>query len=75
MSKLSQLPCNIMVWNVWSILNELKLNNFLQIIEDRNVHIACITETWLDANNGRFTATEKEAGYGIVHSFCENKWQ
>ena len=61
------------MWNVWSILNDVKLSQFLHIIEDRNVHIACITETWFDSSNGKFTATVKEAGYGIVHCFREKK--
>jgi exonuclease III len=73
MSNLSELSCKVIVWNVWSILNEVKLNQFLQIIEDKKIHVACITETWFDSRNGKFTATVKEAGFGIVHSFRENK--
>ena len=73
MSHLSDLSCNIMIWNVWSILNELKLNTFLQIIEDKNIHLACITETWFDAKNGKSTATVKEAGYGIAHCVRDDK--
>ena len=31
---LSMVMCNIMVWNVWSVLNEEKLSHVLQVFED-----------------------------------------
>ena len=61
--KPQSVECNMMVWNVWSIANEEKLINLLQIIEDRNISIACITETWFDRKNGKFSKTIKDAGY------------
>ena len=70
---LSKLTCNIMVWNVWSILNEEKLSHVLQVFEDNNIQVACITETWFDAGKGKFTSTIKEAGYNIVHGHREDK--
>ena len=57
-----------MVWNVWSILNPVKLRNVLQILEDNDIQIACITETWFDADKGTFTSTIKDEGYKILHS-------
>ena len=67
------LSCNILAWNVWSILNKEKLSNLLQIIEDKDIHIACLTETWFDAINGQFTAVIKEAGFKIVHDVRTDK--
>ena len=61
--------CKVVYWNVWSIANDEKLNNLLQICEDQRIDIACITETWFDSKKGKFTATIKEAGYEIVHDF------
>ena len=62
-----------MSWNVWSILNENKLNNVLQVFEDNNIQIACICETWFDSSNGKFTSTIKEAGFDIIHAHREDK--
>ena len=65
--------CRIWVWNVWSIMNDEKLRNVLQTMEDNKVDIGCITETWFDTNKGKFTGIIKEAGYDISHSHRENK--
>ena len=72
-SHLSESSYSIMSWNVWSILNSEKLDSFLQVLEDNGIHIACITETWFDSRNGKFTSTIKNAGYDIVHSYREKK--
>ena len=63
----------VLCWNVWSILNEDKLSNVLQILEDKKIQIACICETWFDSEKGKFTTAIKEAGYEIAHGFRENK--
>ena len=70
---MSDVSCNIVAWNVWSILNEQKLSNFLQVLEDQNFQIACITETWFDSQNGKFTAAIKNAGFKLIHSYREDK--
>ena len=62
-----------MSWNVWSVLNEEKLNNLLQILDDRQIGIACITETWFDRKSGTFSKAIREAGYKLHHSFREDK--
>ena len=35
--------------------------------------IACVTETWFDSKEGKFTATIKKAGFEITHAYRENK--
>ena len=62
-----------MLWNVWSILNEDKLSNFLQIIQDFKANIVCVNETWFNSKKGRFSHLIKEAGYLIYHSCREEK--
>ena len=65
--------CKILLWNVWSVRNNIKLLNLLQIITDLEVSFACICETWFQSQTGVFSATIKEHGFGIIHSFRENK--
>jgi exonuclease III len=67
------VKCKMLVWNVWSIAKEEKLGNFLQILEDRNISIACITETWFDRKNGTFSKTIKDAGFKLNHDFRTDK--
>ena len=71
--KLSSVECRVMSWNVWSIANQEKMNNFLQILEDKKISIACITETWFDGKTGPFTKAIKEAGFKITHAYREKK--
>ena len=63
----------ILCWNVWSILNETKLQNFLCILDDMNIELACVCETWFDSKSGKFSKTIKDAGYEIHHAFREKK--
>ena len=61
-----------MCWNVWSILNESKLDNLLQILEDNEISFACITESWFDSKNGVFSQKIKSNGYKLHHAYREN---
>ena len=63
----------IMIWNVRSVAKDEKLEGLLQILEDRNIYIACITETWFDRKNGKFTKSIKDSGFEINHAFREDK--
>ena len=67
------ITCNIFVWNVWSALNSEKLTDLLLLLEDKNIQVACITETWFDSITANFTALIKERGFEIVHSVREGK--
>ena len=62
-----------MCWNVWSILNEKKLNHLLQVFDDNNIMIASISETWFDSKEGIYTANIRNAGYDILHAHREDK--
>ena len=42
----SNSSCKIMCWNVWSMLNEDKRSNILQVLNDNQIQVACISETW-----------------------------
>ena len=61
--------CKILCWNVWSMMNDEKRNNIMQTLVDKDIQVACITETWFDSKNGKFTADIKEAGYELTHGF------
>ena len=56
----------IRIWNVRSVAKDEKLEGLLQILEDRNIYIACITETWFDRKNGKFTKSIKDYGFAII---------
>ena len=59
------ITCKIVSWNVRSILQENKLN-FLQIIDDNGIQIACVCESWFDSSsNVKFTSMIKNAGFDM----------
>ena len=45
----------------------------LQVLEDNDIHIACITERWFDSIKGTFTTTIKEACLISIHNVREDK--
>ena len=55
------------------MLSDVKCNKVLQVLEDNEIKIGCISETWFDSENGKFTQSIKEAGYKLTHGFRENK--
>ena len=71
MNSSSQSQCKLLCWNVWSMMNEEKRSNILQVLEDNNIKIACITETWFNSKNGKFTASIREAGFELIHDYRE----
>ena len=56
-----------------SVLNETKLENLLQILDDNHINIACISESWFDSKNGSFSAAIKKSGYKLHHAHREDK--
>ena len=71
--KASSVACKMLIWNVWSVANSEKLNNLLQIMDDKQVGIACITETWFDRKTGPFSKTIRDSGFDIHHAFRDDK--
>ena len=59
---------------VWSIANEEKLLNFLHIIEDMDIKIACVCETWFDTQKGVFSRLIKEFDYELHHAHREKNF-
>lgn len=65
-----------MAWNLRSLNNKTdkdKLENFLHVLNDNDISIACITETWFDAESGTFSKSIKDSGYNLFHSFRDNQ--
>ena len=46
---------------------------FIQILDDKCVSVACVTESWFDTKNGVFSKTLKDAGYKLHHAFREKR--
>ena len=65
-----------MAWNLRSLNNKSdkdKLENFLHVLTDNDISIACITETWFDAESGTFSKSIKDSGYNLFHSFRDDQ--
>ena len=57
----------------WSMANDEKLDHFLQILNDWQIGIACVTKTWFDRKNDTFSKTIKDAGFKLHHTVRESK--
>ena len=55
------------MWNPQSLQN--KLFDFIQTLEDNDIDIAFITETWMTCASNLTTGLLKESGYSMFHSF------
>jgi exonuclease III len=65
-----------MAWNLRSLNNKIdkdKLENFLHVLTDNDKSIACITETWFDAESGTFSKSIKNSGYTLFHCFRDDQ--
>ena len=54
-----------LLWNACSLNN--KILDFIHILEDNDIEISFLTETWLQSQNNHVTALLLEAGYKISH--------
>ena len=64
-----------MAWNLRSLNNKTdkdKLENFLHVLTDNDISIACITETWFDAESGTFSKSIKNSGYKLFQLIVIN---
>lgn len=54
-----------MLWNARSLNN--KLDNFTSLLEDADIEVAAITETWFASQHNNSTAIIRDKGYSISH--------
>ena len=62
-----------MLWNVRSLVNNLKIQFILQTLRDQNIDITCITESWLDPDQGHNHSLAIIKSYGFQVSFTPRK--
>jgi hypothetical protein len=62
---------NCLLWNPQSLQN--KTLDFIQLLDDNNVDIAFITESWMDSETNHTSALLKDAGYSMYHYFRPTK--
>ena len=62
-----------MLWNVRSLSNNLKLNFVQQTLEDNDIDIACITETWLSPDYGQNYTVSELQSFGFKISLTSRK--
>ena len=63
----------VMLLNVRSLANNLKLHFILQTIEDNNIDITCVTESWLNEGHDHTLAILNMFGYDLSHTIRSNK--
>ena len=61
---------NLLLFNPRSINNKADL--FVSLLEDKNIDIAAVCETWLTSNSSVTTAVIKERGYSFHHNYRIN---
>ena len=61
----------LLSWNVQSLCNKIHL--ILQVLNDENIDIACIQETWFSSESNIITSIIKKAGYNISHVYRSDK--
>ena len=60
-----------MLWNAGSLQN--KLDDFLSLLEDEELDVAAVTETWMTSQKNNTTAELRERGYNIYHFNRDDK--
>ena len=59
----------VMLWNVRSLTSNLKLHFILQTLVDKEIGIACITESWLSPEQGHNHTLAVIKSFGFKISF------
>ena len=49
------------------------MQNFLQILDDMNISLACVCESWFDSKEGLFSKMIKDSGFKLHHAYREKK--
>ena len=62
---------NCLLWNPQSLQN--KALDFIQLLEDEDVDIAFITESWMPSQNNHTSALLKDFGYSMYHCHRPDK--
>ena len=62
-----------MLWNVWSMGNNLKIHFIIQTIADSKIDVACITESWLTEGYAHTQSILNSFGYNLSHTFRPNR--
>ena len=60
-----------LLWNPQSLQN--KILDFIQIVEDNDIDISFITETWMTSENNHTSALLKDLGYSMYHCFRSDR--
>ena len=60
-----------MVWNARSLNN--KIESFIQSLEDNDIQIGAVGETWFGSSNNYVTAYLRDHGYNIHHQHRETQ--
>ena len=63
------IPC--VLWNAQSLNN--KHTDFIGLIHDEDISVACITETWMTSEDNIITSSLRDAGYNIQHCHRTSK--
>ena len=59
------------LWNPRSLCN--KLEEFIQLLEDNDIHIAAVCETWLTSSFNYVTSRLRELSYNIHHQHRDSQ--
>ena len=59
----------LVLWNVCSLANNLKLHFILQTLTDSKIDIACITESLLTEGHAHTASVLKSFGFNLTHTF------
>ena len=62
---MSQQEIQCLLWNAGSLQN--KLDDFIAQLEDGDIDVAAVTETWFTSQQNSNTAVIKNKGYSITH--------
>ena len=60
-----------LLWNPKSLQN--KVRDFIQMLDDNDIDISFVCETWMTGSNNLTSALLRESGYSMYHDFRKDK--